>query len=84
MIYEPINQTRPLRIFVASGGDDGPVMPKLRKEGHQNYPSHPPTPQSTAVPSPGAVSMGSMHEDYEGMNSPTGWQARTPTSPVCT
>lgn len=67
--------------LLASGGDDGPAMPKLRKEGsvgHQNYPSHPATPQSNAVPSPGAAS--SVHEDYGEMNSP-GWP-RTPASPV--
>jgi len=51
-------------------------MPKLRPEGRGNYPS---TPQSNAVPSPGAASMGSAQEDYD-MNSP-GWP-RTPASPV--
>lgn len=71
-----------IHLCKASGGDDGPSMPKLRAEGsrsHQNYPSHPTTPQSNAVPSPGAASMGSTHEEYE-MNSP-GWP-RTPASPV--
>lgn len=59
-------------------------MPKLRPEGarpHQNYQSHPTTPQNNAVPSPGAASMNSAHgEEYGEMNSP-GWP-RTPASPV--
>lgn len=41
--------------------------------------SHPTTPQST-VPSPGAASMNSMHEDYGDLSSPS-WP-RTPASPV--
>lgn len=44
------------------------------------YHSHPTTPQST-VPSPGAASINSIHEEYPDMNSP-GWP-RTPASPVC-
>lgn len=43
------------------------------------YHSHPATPQST-VPSPGAASINSIHEEYPDMNSP-GWP-RTPASPV--
>lgn len=43
------------------------------------YHSHPTTPQST-VPSPGAASINSIHEEYPDMNSP-GWP-RTPASPV--
>lgn len=43
------------------------------------YHSHPATPQST-VPSPGAASINSIHEEYSDMNSP-GWP-RTPASPV--
>lgn len=41
--------------------------------------SHPTTPQST-VPSPGAASMNSMHEEYGDLSSPS-WP-RTPASPV--
>lgn len=41
--------------------------------------SHPTTPQST-VPSPGAASMNSMHEEYGDISSPS-WP-RTPASPV--
>jgi hypothetical protein len=43
------------------------------------YHSHSTTPQST-VPSPGATSINSVHEDYPDINSP-GWP-RTPASPV--
>jgi len=43
------------------------------------YHSHPATPQST-VPSPGAASINSIHEEYSDMNSPS-WP-RTPASPV--
>jgi hypothetical protein len=66
--------------ILASGGDDGPSMPKLRPEGGGRYPSNNSS-SNAAVPSPGAGSMGSAHEnDYGEMNSP-GWP-RTPASPV--
>lgn len=64
-------------MILASGEDPTCATPKTRKNDVGHY-SHPTTPQST-VPSPGAASMNSMHEDYE-MNSPS-WP-RTPASPV--
>ncbi|XP_014258730.1 trithorax group protein osa isoform X2 [Cimex lectularius] len=73
----------------AASGDDGNCTPgKSRKEGGggsgggsgmMGYHSHPTTPQST-VPSPGAASLNSMHEEYPPDHSPT-WP-RTPASPV--
>lgn len=67
-------------IVAASGEDHQCSTPKFRKNditsgGHY---SHPATPQST-VPSPGAASMNSTHEEYD-MSSPS-WP-RTPASPV--
>ena len=64
-----------------ASGEDPAFTPKVRKEMLGGYHSHPTTPQST-VPSPGAASMNSIHEEYPDMNSP-GWP-RTPASPVCT
>ncbi|XP_065166302.1 trithorax group protein osa isoform X4 [Atheta coriaria] len=61
----------------ASGEDPQCTTPKSRKNDMGHY-SHPTTPQST-VPSPGAASMNSMHEEYE-ISSPS-WP-RTPASPV--
>lgn len=68
-------------MFPASG-EDPSCTPKSRKDGPVvggSYHSHPPTPQST-VPSPGAASLNSMHEEYGDVNSPS-WP-RTPASPV--
>lgn len=42
--------------------------------------SHPTTPQST-VPSPGAASLSSVHDEYGEISSPS-WTSRTPASPV--
>lgn len=64
-----------------ASGEDPAFTPKVRKEMMGGYHSHPTTPQST-VPSPGAASINSIHEEYPDMNSP-GWP-RTPASPVCT
>ncbi|XP_076222922.1 trithorax group protein osa isoform X8 [Nomia melanderi] len=63
----------------AASGEDPAFTPKVRKEMMGAYHSHPTTPQST-VPSPGAASINSIHEEYPDMNSP-GWP-RTPASPV--
>ncbi|XP_076648322.1 trithorax group protein osa isoform X5 [Halictus rubicundus] len=63
----------------AASGEDPAFTPKVRKEMMGGYHSHPTTPQST-VPSPGAASINSIHEEYPDMNSP-GWP-RTPASPV--
>ncbi|KAG6799870.1 trithorax group protein osa isoform X1 [Apis mellifera caucasica] len=63
----------------AASGEDPAFTPKVRKEMIGGYHSHPTTPQST-VPSPGAASINSIHEEYPDMNSP-GWP-RTPASPV--
>ncbi|KAK2588796.1 hypothetical protein KPH14_001671 [Odynerus spinipes] len=63
----------------AASGEDAAFTPKVRKEVISGYHSHPTTPQST-VPSPGAASINSIHEEYPDMNSP-GWP-RTPASPV--
>nr|XP_012154536.1 PREDICTED: trithorax group protein osa isoform X4 [Megachile rotundata] len=63
----------------AASGEDPAFTPKARKEMMGGYHSHPTTPQST-VPSPGAASINSIHEEYPDMNSP-GWP-RTPASPV--
>ncbi|XP_066588206.1 trithorax group protein osa [Prorops nasuta] len=63
----------------AASGEDPAFTPKVRKEMISGYHSHPTTPQST-VPSPGAASINSIHEEYPDMNSP-GWP-RTPASPV--
>ncbi|XP_069695938.1 trithorax group protein osa isoform X4 [Periplaneta americana] len=66
----------------AASGEDPSCTPKSRKDGSVvggSYHSHPPTPQST-VPSPGAASLNSMHEEYGDVNSPS-WP-RTPASPV--
>jgi len=62
-----------------ASGEDPAFTPKVRKEMIGGYHSHPATPQST-VPSPGAASINSIHEEYSDMNSP-GWP-RTPASPV--
>ncbi|KAF5285273.1 hypothetical protein FQR65_LT13287 [Abscondita terminalis] len=61
----------------ASGEDPQCTTPKSRKNDMGHY-SHPTTPQST-VPSPGAASMNSMHEEYGELSSPS-WP-RTPASP---
>ena len=63
-----------------ASGEDASFTPKVRKEMLGGYHSHS-TPQST-VPSPGAASINSIHEEYPDMSSP-GWP-RTPASPVCT
>lgn len=64
----------------ASGEDPAcPQTPKSNRKNDMGHYSHPTTPQST-VPSPGAASMNSMHEDYGEISSP-GWP-RTPASPV--
>lgn len=56
-------------------------MPKLRPEGGARpYPNYPTTPQGSAVPSPGAASMNSAHDEYGEINSPS-WP-KTPASPV--
>ncbi|KAK7866048.1 hypothetical protein R5R35_008556 [Gryllus longicercus] len=62
-----------------ASGEDQNCTPKSRKDGSVvgGYHSHPPTPQST-VPSPGAASLNSVHEEYD-VNSPS-WP-RTPASP---
>ncbi|XP_031785945.1 trithorax group protein osa isoform X3 [Nasonia vitripennis] len=62
----------------AASGEDPVFTPKVRKD-LMVYHSHPATPQST-VPSPGAASINSVHEDYPDTNSPS-WP-RTPASPV--
>lgn len=66
-------------VSVASG-EDPAFTPKTRKDMISGYHSHPATPQST-VPSPGAASINSIHEEYPDLNSPS-WP-RTPASPVC-
>jgi AT-rich interactive domain-containing protein 1 len=68
--------------MLLASGEDPSCTPKSRKDGSVvggSYHSHPPTPQST-VPSPGAASLNSMHEEYGDVNSPS-WP-RTPASPV--
>lgn len=68
--------------MLPASGEDPSCTPKSRKDGSVvggPYHSHPPTPQST-VPSPGAASLNSMHEEYGDVNSPS-WP-RTPASPV--
>ncbi|XP_064215364.1 trithorax group protein osa isoform X4 [Tribolium castaneum] len=62
----------------ASGEDPQCTTPKSNRKNEMGHYSHPTTPQST-VPSPGAASMNSMHDDYE-ISSPS-WP-RTPASPV--
>ncbi|XP_033209829.1 trithorax group protein osa isoform X4 [Belonocnema kinseyi] len=63
----------------AASGEDPAFTPKVKREMLGGYHSHPTTPQNT-VPSPGAASINSIHEEYPDMNSP-GWP-RTPASPV--
>ncbi|XP_045482525.1 trithorax group protein osa isoform X3 [Harmonia axyridis] len=64
----------------ASGEDPQCTTPKSgRKNDMGGHYSHPSTPQST-VPSPGAASMNSIHEEYSEISSPN-WP-RTPASPV--
>ncbi|XP_015120295.1 trithorax group protein osa isoform X2 [Diachasma alloeum] len=63
----------------AASGEDPAFTPKIRKDMIGGYHSHPATPQST-VPSPGAASINSIHEEYPDINSPS-WP-RTPASPV--
>ncbi|KAK0164244.1 hypothetical protein PV328_002893 [Microctonus aethiopoides] len=63
----------------AASGEDPAFTPKTRKDMISGYHSHPATPQST-VPSPGAASINSIHEEYPDLNSPS-WP-RTPASPV--
>ncbi|XP_051157885.1 trithorax group protein osa isoform X4 [Leptopilina boulardi] len=63
----------------AASGEDPAFTPKVRKDLLGAYHSHSTTPQST-VPSPGAASINSIHEEYPDMSSP-GWP-RTPASPV--
>jgi AT-rich interactive domain-containing protein 1 len=62
----------------ASGEDPQCTTPKSNRKNEMGHYSHPTTPQST-VPSPGAASMNSMHEDYGELSSPS-WP-RTPASP---
>uniref|UniRef100_A0A1Y1K1P8 ARID domain-containing protein n=1 Tax=Photinus pyralis TaxID=7054 RepID=A0A1Y1K1P8_PHOPY len=69
--------SRSMSPAVASGEDPQCTTPKSRKNDLGHY-SHPTTPQST-VPSPGAASMNSMHEEYGDLSSPS-WP-RTPASP---
>lgn len=64
----------------ASGEDPQCTTPKSRKNDMGHY-SHPTTPQST-VPSPGAASMNSMHEEYGDMSISSPSWPRTPASPV--
>lgn len=66
-------------IFQASGEDPQCTTPKASRKNDMVHYSHPTTPQNT-VPSPGAASINSMHEDYGEISSPT-WP-RTPASPV--
>ncbi|XP_025834500.1 trithorax group protein osa isoform X2 [Agrilus planipennis] len=61
----------------ASGEDPQCVTPKSRKNDVGHY-SHSTTPQST-VPSPGAASVNSLHDEYGELSSPS-WP-RTPASP---
>ncbi|KAJ3639831.1 hypothetical protein Zmor_003167 [Zophobas morio] len=61
----------------ASGEDPQCTTPKSNRKNDMGHYSHPTTPQST-VPSPGAASMNSMHDEYE-LSSPS-WP-RTPASP---
>nr|CAH7743339.1 unnamed protein product [Callosobruchus chinensis] len=63
----------------ASGEDPQCTTPKVGRKNDMGHYSHPTTPQST-VPSPGAASINSMHEEYGELSSPT-WP-RTPSSPV--
>ncbi|KAJ8979897.1 hypothetical protein NQ317_017520 [Molorchus minor] len=62
----------------ASGEDPQCTTPKASRKNDMGHYSHPTTPQST-VPSPGAASINSMHEDYGEISSPS-WP-RTPASP---
>lgn len=64
---------------ISASGEDPAFTPKTRKDIIGGYHSHPATPQST-VPSPGAASINSIHEEYSDINSPS-WP-RTPASPV--
>lgn len=75
------NCTNALKIFwkLVASGEDPAFTPKSRKDIIGGYHSHPATPQST-VPSPGAASINSIHEEYPDINSPS-WP-RTPASPV--
>ncbi|XP_015833018.2 trithorax group protein osa isoform X6 [Tribolium castaneum] len=70
--------SRSMSPAVASGEDPQCTTPKSNRKNEMGHYSHPTTPQST-VPSPGAASMNSMHDDYE-ISSPS-WP-RTPASPV--
>lgn len=69
------------RLFTASGEDPQCTTPKASRKNDMGHYGHPATAQST-VPSPGAASMNSMHEDYSEISSPK-W-SRTPASPVST
>nr|XP_015833044.1 PREDICTED: trithorax group protein osa isoform X5 [Tribolium castaneum] len=69
--------SRSMSPAVASGEDPQCTTPKSNRKNEMGHYSHPTTPQST-VPSPGAASMNSMHDDYE-ISSPS-WP-RTPASP---
>lgn len=67
--------------FLASGEDPQCTTPKSgRKNDMGGHYSHPTTPQST-VPSPGAASLSSVHDEYGEISSPS-WTSRTPASPV--
>ncbi|XP_050519280.1 trithorax group protein osa isoform X2 [Diabrotica virgifera virgifera] len=63
----------------ASGEDPQCTTPKASRKNDMSLYSHPTTPQNT-VPSPGAASINSMHEEYGELGSPS-WP-RTPASPV--
>ncbi|XP_054270546.1 trithorax group protein osa-like isoform X4 [Macrosteles quadrilineatus] len=74
-IDEASQQSTLSNASAASGEDPSCTPSKGRKDGLY----HPGTPQST-VPSPGAASINSMHDEYPPDSSPT-WP-RTPNSPV--
>ncbi|XP_046669924.1 trithorax group protein osa isoform X4 [Homalodisca vitripennis] len=74
-IDEASQQSTLSNASAASGEDPSCTPSKSRKDNMY----HPSTPQST-VPSPGAASMNSMHDEYPPDSSPT-WP-RTPASPV--
>lgn len=63
----------------ASGEDPQCTTPKTSRKNDMSIYNHPTTPQNT-VPSPGAASINSMHEEYGELGSPS-WP-RTPASPV--
>lgn len=77
--YKSFVRISKLFLVSASGEDPQCTTPKASRKNDMSHYSHPTTPQST-VPSPGAASMNSMHEDYGEISSPT-W-SRTPASPV--